>query len=240
MTITKSWRWGQSTANCSPPKFPDNPRFTGKKHKITGNTCLRVGYSHTFSILYGRIPYPMEQGILEHDQGIRTREQGNICGYQGYSTCPMPQVGRCPSRESHFASNFASRCARQAPWRRRARRRSPDVEASVEWPRPTVPRKKEPRRSGASYRPRCRGGVMLQVPLRWRGSKMETKRRASRSRTGREGIRHATHQQRPRKARANCLPANPARNSPGWAGMRSGTHLALLRGKQLSRRGVQP
>ncbi len=55
---------------------PDNPRFTGKKREKTGNPRLSVGYSHTLSIIYGKIPYAMEQGILDNDQGMRTREQG--------------------------------------------------------------------------------------------------------------------------------------------------------------------
>ncbi len=44
-------------------EFPDNPQFTGKMRKITGNPPPRVGYFHTFSASYGRIPYPVEQGI---------------------------------------------------------------------------------------------------------------------------------------------------------------------------------
>ena len=70
------WRRTQSAANPSLPKFPDNPRFTGKKRKKTGNRRLRVGYSHTLSIIYERIPYAVEQGILDNEQGMRTREQG--------------------------------------------------------------------------------------------------------------------------------------------------------------------
>ena len=72
----KSWRWTQSRANPSLAKFPDNPRFTGKKHEITGNSYLRTGYSHAFSIGYGRIPYAMEQGILSREQGVHFLDQG--------------------------------------------------------------------------------------------------------------------------------------------------------------------
>jgi hypothetical protein len=70
---------------CEPfsAEFPDNPRFTGKKRKKTGNSRLRVGYSHTLSIIYGRIPYAMEQGILDNEQGIITREQGMYLLVQG-------------------------------------------------------------------------------------------------------------------------------------------------------------
>ncbi len=79
-----SHRWRtQSAANPSLSKFPDNPRFTGKKRKKTGNPRLRVGYSHTLSIIYARIPYAMEQGILDNDQGMRTREQGMHLLVQG-------------------------------------------------------------------------------------------------------------------------------------------------------------
>ena len=79
----KDWRRTQSAANPSLSKFPDNPRFTGKKRKKTGKPRLCVGYSHTLSIIYGRIPYAMEQGILDNEQGIRTPEQGMHLLVQG-------------------------------------------------------------------------------------------------------------------------------------------------------------
>ena len=44
---------------------------------------MRAGYSHTLSIIYGRIPYAMEQGILDDEQGIITREQGMHLLVQG-------------------------------------------------------------------------------------------------------------------------------------------------------------
>ena len=61
---TTVWRWGQSRANPSLLKFPDNPRFTGKFCEITGNSRQRIGYSHAFSIGCERIPYLAEQGIF--------------------------------------------------------------------------------------------------------------------------------------------------------------------------------
>ena len=51
-----AWRWGQSAANSSLAKFPDNPRFTGKKHELTGN--MRQ-YGSNYRMLpagYGQIP----------------------------------------------------------------------------------------------------------------------------------------------------------------------------------------
>ena len=110
LKLTRPWGFWlrtQSAANPSLSEFPDHPRFTGKKREKTGKRFLRVGYSHALPIIYGRIPYAMEQGILDNDQGMRTREQGMHLLVQGIAhwlakqgaTQDRPNSRHCPSIE---------------------------------------------------------------------------------------------------------------------------------------------
>ena len=56
-TLSKTaWRWGQSRANPSLVKFPDNPRFTGKNCELTGNTREHALIYRVVSASYGQIP----------------------------------------------------------------------------------------------------------------------------------------------------------------------------------------
>ncbi len=80
------------------------PDLQGKIAKKTGNPRLRVRYSHTFSIIYGRIPYAMEQGILDNDQGMRTREQGMHLLVQGIAHWFGPRFVACPHQVVHGLS----------------------------------------------------------------------------------------------------------------------------------------
>ena len=54
--LEQATRWKQSAANSSLAKFPDNPRFTGKFHKITGNARREASNYRVLSVGYGQVP----------------------------------------------------------------------------------------------------------------------------------------------------------------------------------------
>ena len=64
---------------------PDLPGKNAKKQGIRAGVLDIPTHFQSFTgaIIYGRIPYAMEQGILDNEQGIRTREQGMHLLVQG-------------------------------------------------------------------------------------------------------------------------------------------------------------